>query len=285
MVPLRRADRAWHRSTLQHCFNARWYSSTAQHRSANSSRRSSSIARSLVAQYSTSPSRETALNTRIGPNPCRWTTVPAGVDRQLRDGPIAPAVEVHLAVDLQLRQEGPAEVADLLEVLQAGIPAVEEDGPGAEPAALGRVDHGAEVVVLGQAVDGLVVDPVVQRQDAVAVGPDQADQVDAPDHRLVLARPVAMDRLDLLGVELVERGVVEDQDAVVLLDQRLDLAVEGLGVGLEPVEQPGVGVVGGRVAGRRLAPRGLAAAGRPRRGDQEVDVVGVAALGWLMGPS
>jgi hypothetical protein len=45
-----------------------------------------------------------------------------------------------------------------------------------------------------------------------------------------------VDRLDLPGVELVEGGVVEDQDALVLLEKGLDLAPERLGVGLEAVE-------------------------------------------------
>ena len=79
----------------------------------------------------------------------------------------------------------------------------------------------------------------------------------------MLARPVAVDQVDRLGVELVQGRVVEDQDAVALVDQRLGLALEGLGVGLEAVEEPGEGVVGRRVGGRRLAPGGLAAAGRP----------------------
>ena len=82
-----------------------------------------------------------------------------------------------------------------------------------EAAGLGPLKHRQEVVVLGQAVLGLVVEPVVAGYDPIAVGPDDGDQVDAPDDPLVLARPVAADQVDLLGVVLIERRVVEDQQA------------------------------------------------------------------------
>jgi hypothetical protein len=169
------------------------------------------------------------------------------------------------------------------QVLQAGIPAIEEHGVGLESPAFGGLEHGEEVIVLGQIVLGLVVDPRVQGKRAIAIGPHQADQIDATDDRLVLARPVAMDRLDRLGVELVEGRVVEDQDAIGLVDQRLDLSVEDLGVGLDSVKHASIGVMCGWVASGRLTASGLATTRGLGGSDEEVDIIDVAALGMAHG--
>jgi hypothetical protein len=83
---------------------------------------------------------------------------------------------------------------------------------------------------------------------AVAIGPQQGDQIDPPDWLLVLARPVAGDQPDVPGAALVEGRVVDDQRAF----------------GLRPAARP-----------RARAPRGRAPAataggcrsrGRARRG-------------------
>jgi len=92
------------------------------------------------------------------------------------------------------------------------------------------------VVVLGLAV-GLAVEAVVDGDLAVAVAPQQGDEVDAPDRRAVLAGPVVRDQADLLGVGLVERRVVEDQGAAGRLDGGLGLVPERIGIGLQPLEQ------------------------------------------------
>lgn len=99
---------------------------------------------------------------------------------------------------------------------------------------------------------------------------------------------MAMDRLDLLGVELVRGGIVEDQDPIPLVNQGFGLAVEGLRIGFEAVEQSGGGVMGRGISCRGLAAGGLAATGCLGRSDQEVDVGGVMALGMahdaIVGP-
>src|SRR6185312_13595347 len=144
------------------------------------------------------------------PEPLQVNDRPLGGDRHLGDGPVTLAVEVHLAVDLQLGREGPAARPDRLEILRARVPAIEGDTTWLEAAGLGLLEHRQVVVVPGHAVLGLVVDPIVAGDDRVTIGPDQADQVDAPDDPLVLARPVTADQFDLLGVVLVEGRVVED---------------------------------------------------------------------------
>ena len=84
---------------------------------------------------------------------------------------------------------------------------------------------------------------------------------------------MAADQPHVLGVRLVEDRVVEDQDAVGLADQRPDLVPEGFGVGFEPVQQAGEGVVGGGV-GRWGCTRAASVAVHDLgRRQQELDVV------------
>jgi len=136
----------------------------------------------------------------------------------------------------------------------------------------GHQQHLPEVVILGLAV-GLAIDPVVAGDLAVAVGPQQGDQVDAADDLLVLARPVVGDQVDLAGVQLVVGAVVDDEHALVLLDQRLGLVPEGPGVGFLPVQQPRERVVGRGEVRLGLHARGLRTTDDLGGGDQELDVI------------
>jgi hypothetical protein len=54
--------------------------------------------------------------------------------------------------------------------------------------------------------------PEVDRELAVAAGPEQADQVDAADHDAPLARPVPGDQRDVVGLRLLLGRVVDDQN-------------------------------------------------------------------------
>src|SRR5207245_2678639 len=117
----------------------------------------------------------------------------------------------------QSGQPVPAEVADLLEVLQAGIPVIEQDVSRGEAPAPGHQEHLPEVVVLGLAV-GLAEEAVIAGDPPVTVAPEQGDQVDPADDLLLLARPVAGDQADVPGAALVQGRVIDDEGSAPLLD-------------------------------------------------------------------
>ena len=54
---------------------------------------------------------------------------------------------------------------------------------------------------------------------------------------------MAADQFDPLGVGLVQGRVVEDRKAALAVNQRAGLPLEDLGVGLDPAEEPGEGVM------------------------------------------
>lgn len=95
----------------------------------------------------------------------------------------------------------------------------------------------------------------------------------------MLAGPVAADQLDLLGIGLVQGRVIQDQDAALAVDQRPGLLPEGLGVRFDPAQQPGEAVVGRWLVRVWRHGGGLGTGNGLGAGDQEVDVVGVAAFG------
>ena len=125
----------------------------------------------------------------------------------------------------------PIKAAHRREGLQAAGPAVEGDQARVKATLPGGGEHGAKVLVLGHTSHRFVVEPIVAGDGVCAITPQQGDQVDATDHAMMFARPVAMHQLDLLGIRLVQRGVVEDQELIVQDDVLAGLSPERGGSG------------------------------------------------------
>src|SRR5271166_1699193 len=200
-----------------------------------------------------------------------------GADGRFVKGPGTAISGGYLAVAFQPGQPEPAIVAYLLEVLRAGVPAVEKHVLRGEAMAAGHQHHLPEMVVLGLAV-GLAVEPVVAGDLAVAVGPQQGDQVDPADGLAMLARPVAGHQADVLGVRLVECRVVEDQGPAGPINGGLGLGPESIGIGLQPLQQPGERIMRRGEGGPGLHAFGLRAADSSPGSDQEVDVRLIGAV-------
>ena len=135
------------------------------------------------------------------------------------------------------------------------------------------------MIVFGQIVPGLVVKPVVHRHVAVALGPQQRDQVDALDHRVMLARPVPLDQRDFLSIRFVQRRIIDHQHPTVPLNLSGGFPPERRGIRFQAVQQPGEGIMGRHRAPLRLHPRRFGRAAHLRRGNQKVDVISVADFG------
>ena len=98
---------------------------------------------------------------------------------------------------------------------------------------------------------------------------------------MMFARPVAMHQLDLLGIRLVERGVVEDQEPIVQDDVLAGLSPERGGVGSKALEQASERIMGGAPRRGGLHTRGF----RPGEDEwgrhQKIDVVQVSDFGLV----
>ncbi len=82
---------------------------------------------------------------------------------------------------------------------------------------------------------GLVVHPVIARDVAVPVGPQQGNQVDPLNDRVVLAGPVPGNQLDGPGVWLIQRRVIDHEHTVGAPNLGFGFRPQGGGVGLQRV--------------------------------------------------
>ena len=89
-------------------------------------------------------------------------------------GQKSSASNFDLSISFQAGQETTKETIDQFEVLQAGIPAIETDTFRAEPTLIGDRHHRLEMIILGQTVFGLVVDPVINRDVSLTIRPQQS---------------------------------------------------------------------------------------------------------------
>jgi len=129
------------------------------------------------------------------------------------DSSVASSIGVNLSVTLELRHPKPSQIANSFEIIQTPIPAIEEYTFGSEAALFGRLKHLAEMIVLRRAIRRLVIETIVTRYVAVAIGPQKRNEIDTADHLAVFARPVAAYEFNLSGVLLVKSRIVQDQYA------------------------------------------------------------------------
>ena len=94
-------------------------------------------------------------------------------DVEFPDRSIASSVRVHPPVVLEPCQPTPPDCINPFQVHQAAVSAIKKHIFRLESALLSRVDQVPEMVVLRLAVIRLVIDPVITRQVAFAIGPKQ----------------------------------------------------------------------------------------------------------------
>ena len=69
------------------------------------------------------------------------------------------------------------------------------------------------MIVLRRAICRLVIEAIITRYVAVAIGPQKSDEVDAANDFAVFARPMAADEFNLFGIGLIKGRIVQHQYA------------------------------------------------------------------------
>ena len=117
-------------------------------------------------------------------------------DGNRADRHVAAPIGVDLSVGLEARQPRPIVGANPLEVVEGSIPAIEHHALGLKAARLGTGQHRPEVLVLVVAPDRLVIDAEVAGNASEAVRPDHTYEIDAQDHPVMFAAPMARHQFD-----------------------------------------------------------------------------------------
>ena len=131
----------------------------------------------------------------------------------------------------------PAEAANLFQVLQAAVPAIEGDETRSKAACFSGMKHGTQMVILGQTINGFVVEAIVTWDGVCAIAPQQRDQIDPRDNAMMFAGPVAVDEFNLPSIGFVERRVINNQQTIVERDMLLGFLPKRCGVRVEAVKQ------------------------------------------------
>jgi hypothetical protein len=187
---------------------------------------------------------------------------------------IVSIVRIDQPVSFEASEEVPPARADFLKVVQPGVPAARgNDVFRIKVPPRGRVEHLTEVVVFRQAVLVFVVETEVARQVRFSflrflllggrrlflggrrlflggrrlflfrrTAPQQGQQIDAFHGVAMLAAPVPSDVLDLVGVRLVQRRVVQDQKTARFVHERLGFLPQRLRVWRPSLKQAREGV-------------------------------------------
>ena len=84
------------------------------------------------------------------------------------------------------------------------------------------------MVILGEVITILVVNSVVDREGTRPIGPDQGNQADPFDDFALIAAPLEVCQCDLLGMNFVDDGIIQNEPAIVLLNKGFNFCPQRL---------------------------------------------------------
>lgn len=113
----------------------------------------------------------------------------------LRDGqggnrPVFRSVWIDHPIFFDPGKPLPPERVDAFQVRRPCIPTVKQHKIRLESPVCCRLQHGAEMVVLGEVIAIFVVHPVVNGERTRPIGPDQGNQADPFDDLVLIAAPL-----------------------------------------------------------------------------------------------
>ncbi len=109
-----------------------------------------------------------------------------------------------LPVRFEPRQKMPTQRAHQFQVFNRSIPAIETNQLRTKTALGSRQQHLGKVVVLSFAVTVFIKHAIINWDAPFAVRPEQSNQVDAGNDRLLLARPMAIDKSVKLRIRFLK---------------------------------------------------------------------------------
>ncbi len=191
----------------------------------------------------------------------------------LRNGFQLARADANLAVGFEPRQKMPAQRAHQFQIFNRRIPTVETHQLGIKPALIGFEEHFGEMVIFGFAITVFIKHTVIYRHPAHPIRPQQSNQIDALDHRFLLARPVPINQSVAGRVGFLKGRIIKNQKPSMQVNLRLRLCPQHFRVWFKAQQKSGKSVVRRSVSALRLAQRGFGSGNSARRSNNKVNVI------------
>jgi hypothetical protein len=108
-------------------------------------------------------------------------------------------------------------------VIYTGIPAIEEDKTGLKTPFLCFAEHILKMIIFRLVVYHYVVDSAISGNRIVSICPEQRADIDSIHYPMLLPAPLMIDQIHLFGVRLIQERIVDNQDAILKLNDAIYL--------------------------------------------------------------
>jgi hypothetical protein len=194
---------------------------------------------------------------------------------------IAAAIRIHQAIGVQSRQPLPAERANQFQVSQRAVPAIKTHVARGQAALLGGFEHRPDVIVLGLAIIGRIIQAIIAWDGVRVVPPHQGHEVDAGHNPVMFARPLAMYQGNRARIRFVQGGIVNHQQTARAIDKQFGLLPQRRGIRREPLQEATDAFMRGPMRRIRLHTGGFGTRDHVRCGDQKRDVIEIGHFGCI----
>ena len=152
-------------------------------------------------------------------------------------------VRIDFPIRFQPGQKMPAQSAAQFQVFKRRIPTVKTNKFRLESAIVRFNKHFRKMVVFGFAVCVFIKDSIIERNRPVAVSPQQTNQIDAENNRLVFSRPMPRTKSVVCGKRFIKSRIIQNQNACFFVNLCLSLLPMCFGIRLKPLKQSSKSIV------------------------------------------
>lgn len=108
---------------------------------------------------------------------------------------------------------------------------------------------------------------------AIALGPQQSNQIDAGNNFFLFARPMPVNQLVSFRIRLFKRRIVENQNSLIEIDLRARFRSKRFGIRFKPGQKSGKSIMRRRILALGLNTLGFGRGDDTRRRNNNVDVI------------
>jgi hypothetical protein len=122
-------------------------------------------------------------------------------------------IRVHFSIRFQPGQKMPANRAHQFQIFNRRIPAIKTNKSWFKSAIMSLQKHFRKMIVFGFSVGLFIKDSIISWNCPLAISPEQRDQIDAPNYRLMLSRLMPRSQSIMFGKRFIQSRIIQNQNA------------------------------------------------------------------------